>query len=49
MRVAAVGRTTLVVTHRPQSLQWVERVLEVSAGEIVGDRTPQRHLAELVA
>lgn len=49
MRVAALGRTTLVVTHRPQSLQWVERVLEVSAGEIVGDRSSQRHLAELAA
>ncbi|MGD7705380.1 ABC transporter ATP-binding protein [Microlunatus sp. Y2014] len=46
MRVVAQGRTTLVVTHRPQSLHWVERVLVVSGGEIVGDTTPHQYLAE---
>ncbi len=49
MRTAALGRTTLVVTHRPQSLQWVERVLEVSAGEIIADRSAERHLARIAA
>lgn len=38
MRVASAGRTTLVVTHRPQALLWVDRVVEIAAGEVVGDR-----------
>jgi len=46
MRVVAQGRTTLVVTHRPQSLHWVERVLVVSAGEIVADTSPLAYLAQ---
>ena len=37
MRVASAGRTTLVVTHRPQSLRWVDRVLVVAGGRIVAD------------
>lgn len=45
MRVVAKGRTTLVVTHRPQSLHWVDRVLVVSAGEIVDDIAPHIYLA----
>ncbi|SDS53462.1 ABC transporter ATP-binding protein [Microlunatus soli] len=47
MRVAAQGRTTLVVTHRPQSLHWVERVLVVSDGAIVGDQQPADYLATM--
>jgi len=47
MRIAAQGRTTLVVTHRPQSLHWVERVLVVSDGTIVGDQQPADYLATL--
>ncbi|HEY9293064.1 MAG TPA: ABC transporter ATP-binding protein [Microlunatus sp.] len=47
MRVAAQGRTTLVVTHRPQSLHWVERVLVVSDGAIVGDEKPADYLAAM--
>jgi ATP-binding cassette subfamily B protein len=47
MRVAAQGRTTLVVTHRPQSLHWVERVLVVSDGGIVGDQQPAEYLATM--
>lgn len=39
MEAAAHGRTTLVITHRPQSLRWVERVIVVSEAKIVGDHT----------
>ncbi|MBA8794581.1 ATP-binding cassette subfamily B protein [Friedmanniella endophytica] len=46
MRVASRGRTTLVVTHRPQSLHWVQRVLVVADGEIVGDHEARRYLSE---
>jgi ATP-binding cassette subfamily B protein len=44
MRVASAGRTTLVVTHRPQSLHWVDRVLVVSDGRIVGDHESQGYV-----
>ncbi len=37
MRVASAGRTTIVVTHRPQSLHWVDRVVEVADGRIATD------------
>lgn len=37
MRVASAGRTTLVVTHRPQSLRWADRVVVVADGRIIGD------------
>ena len=47
MRLIAKGRTTLVVTHRPQSLHWVQRVLTVSGGRIVDDTTPQVHLERM--
>ena len=47
MRVIAKGRTTLMVTHRLQSLHWVQRVLVVSAGEIVDDTTPQHYLQRM--
>jgi len=46
MRVVAQGRTTLVVTHRPQSLHWVERVLVVAGGEIVADTSPHQYLTQ---
>ena len=44
MRVASEGRTTLVVTHRPQSLHWVQRVLVVADGRIIDDRKPADYL-----
>lgn len=44
MRVASQGRTTLVVTHRPQSLHWVQRVLVVADGRIVDDQEPAVYL-----
>ncbi|MHA7987484.1 ABC transporter ATP-binding protein [Rathayibacter sp. CAU 1779] len=47
MRLIARGRTTLVVTHRPQSLHWVQRVLVVSAGRIVDDTTPDDYLERM--
>lgn len=37
MRVASAGRTTLVVTHRPQSLHWVDRVVVIAGGRVAGD------------
>ncbi len=44
MRIASKGRTTLIVTHRPQSLYWVERVLVVSNGQIVGDHESHQYV-----
>jgi ATP-binding cassette subfamily B protein len=38
MRVVSAGRTTIVIAHRPQSLQWVDRVVTVHDGHIVGER-----------
>lgn len=46
MRVASQGRTTLVVTHRPQSLHWVQRVLVVADGAIVGDHESGNYIRE---
>ncbi|GAA2108852.1 ABC transporter ATP-binding protein [Microlunatus panaciterrae] len=49
MRVASQGRTTLVVTHRPQSLHWVQRVLVVADGKIVGDHESGSYIRETEA
>jgi ATP-binding cassette subfamily B protein len=38
MRVASAGRTTIVIAHRPQSLQWVDRVVTVDNGQVVDER-----------
>ncbi|HVX43560.1 MAG TPA: ABC transporter ATP-binding protein [Mycobacteriales bacterium] len=38
MRVVSAGRTTIVIAHRPQSLQWVDRVVTVHDGHIVDER-----------
>lgn len=38
MRAVSAGRTTIVVTHRPQALQWVDRVVRLQGGQIVEDR-----------
>lgn len=48
MRLIAKGRTTLVVTHRPQSLHWVQRVLVVAGGRIVDDTTPDDYLERML-
>lgn len=45
MRVASADRTTLVVTHRPQSLHWVDRVLVVANGQIVADEPAPDYIA----
>ena len=44
MRIASHGRTTLVVTHRPQSLHWVQRVLVVSDGRIIDDQDSANYI-----
>ncbi|MGI8870798.1 MAG: ABC transporter ATP-binding protein [Mycobacteriales bacterium] len=38
MRRVSSGRTTIVVTHRPHALQWVDRVVRVSDGRVDDDR-----------
>ncbi|HEX3814904.1 MAG TPA: ABC transporter ATP-binding protein [Mycobacteriales bacterium] len=38
MRIVSAGRTTIVIAHRPQSLQWVDRVVTVHDGHIIGER-----------
>jgi ATP-binding cassette subfamily B protein len=42
MRVVSAGRTTIVIAHRPQSLQWVDRVVTVHDGHIVGERLQEQ-------
>ncbi|OIV38946.1 hypothetical protein BIV57_03000 [Mangrovactinospora gilvigrisea] len=42
MRAVSAGRTTLVVTHRPQALAWVDRVVRVHQGEVVEDKVKER-------
>ncbi|MBM7783780.1 ABC transporter ATP-binding protein [Tenggerimyces flavus] len=39
MRSAAHGRTTIVIAHRPQTLRWVDRVVTVHQGRVVGDQS----------
>ncbi|TDE08873.1 ABC transporter ATP-binding protein [Jiangella asiatica] len=48
MRVASAGRTTIVVTHRPQSLHWVDRVVEVADGRIVTDEPAPHYVARVL-
>ncbi|WP_166352928.1 ABC transporter ATP-binding protein [Phytoactinopolyspora limicola] len=48
MRVASAGRTTLVVTHRPQSLHWVDRVVVVADGRIDGDEPAPDYVARVL-
>lgn len=38
MRAVSAGRTTIVVTHRPQALQWVDRVVRLQGGKVIEDR-----------
>lgn len=38
MRIVSAGRTTIVIAHRPQSLQWVDRVVTVHDGRLVDER-----------
>lgn len=38
MRRVSSGRTTIVVTHRPHALQWVDRVVRVADGQVDDDR-----------
>jgi ATP-binding cassette subfamily B protein len=38
MKVVSAGRTTIVIAHRPQSLQWVDRVVTVHDGNVVSER-----------
>ncbi|NDL58129.1 ABC transporter ATP-binding protein [Phytoactinopolyspora mesophila] len=48
MRVASAGRTTLVVTHRPQSLHWVDRVVVVADGRVAGDEPASDYVARVL-
>lgn len=48
MRVASAGRTTIVVTHRPQSLHWVDRVVVVAGGRIDGDEPAPDYVARVL-
>ncbi|PSL02462.1 ATP-binding cassette subfamily B protein [Haloactinopolyspora alba] len=48
MRVASAGRTTIVVTHRPQSLHWVDRVVVVSGGRVTGDEPAPDYVARVL-
>ncbi|NED94836.1 ABC transporter ATP-binding protein [Phytoactinopolyspora alkaliphila] len=48
MRVASAGRTTLVVTHRPQSLHWVDRVIVVADGKVAGDEPAPDYVARVL-
>ncbi len=48
MRVASAGRTTIVVTHRPQSLHWVDRVIVVAGGRIAGDEPAPDYVARVL-
>jgi len=45
----SAGRTTLVVTHRPQSLQWVDRVLVISDGRIESDEPAPTYISRVLA
>jgi ATP-binding cassette subfamily B protein len=49
MRVASAGRTTIVVTHRPQSLHWVDRVVEVADGRIATDEPAPHYVARVLS
>ena len=49
MRVASAGRTTIVVTHRPQSLHWVDRVVEVADGRIATDEPAPRYVERVLS
>lgn len=49
MRVASAGRTTIVVTHRPQSLHWVDRVIEISGGRIATDEPAPHYVARVLS
>ncbi|WP_198663777.1 ABC transporter ATP-binding protein [Jiangella endophytica] len=49
MRVASAGRTTIVVTHRPQSLHWVDRVVEVADGRITTDEPAPRYVERVLS
>ncbi|WP_123788236.1 ABC transporter ATP-binding protein [Phytoactinopolyspora halophila] len=48
MRAASAGRTTLVVTHRPQSLHWVDRVVVVADGKVAGDEPAHEYVARVL-
>lgn len=39
--VLAQGRTTLIVTHRPEVLKYVQRVILLEQGRVIGDGTPE--------
>ncbi len=41
---AAVGRTTILVTHRPEPLKLVERVIVLEAGRMIADCYPEEVL-----
>jgi ATP-binding cassette subfamily B protein len=41
MDVASRGRTTVLVSHRPAAHGWVERIVRVAAGRIVGESGPE--------
>jgi ATP-binding cassette subfamily B protein len=40
MKTVSAGRTTVVIAHRPQSLQWVDRIVTVHDGNIVAESLP---------